>query len=312
MPTSSLGKLTSQLRYRHFLLLLAIDQHRNLHRAAQVVHLAQPTASKLVHNLEVLFGAPLFDRLPTGMRPTEHGAVVLSFARHALGDLERLATDLDHRRLGRDSELIIGATTDLLPDIVAQAIARIKQERPMQAIKLLCDPTETIVDRLIDGPIDMVVGYFGDEFKARELSYSFIGRETFCIVVRQHHPLCYEPHLSVDRLERAAWILHPHSWPSPQPVEQIFHLLGMESPPNILASGSLHMTVTLLLQSDAITILPESLIRAPLQVGQLVRLPISTGDNEFEFGILTRRDEPLGAIASDFADILRRIANSKT
>src|SRR5882762_6098502 len=72
----SICKLVGRLRFRHLSLLVALDEHRNLHRAAKAVHLAQPSASKLVHDLELLFGSSLFDRSPTGMQPTALGAVV--------------------------------------------------------------------------------------------------------------------------------------------------------------------------------------------------------------------------------------------
>jgi molybdenum-dependent DNA-binding transcriptional regulator ModE len=101
---SSLRKWLGRLRYKHLSLLVALDEHRNLHRAAKVVHLAQPSASKLVQDLELLFGSPPFDRLPTGMQPTELGVVVLAFARSALGDLRRLAAEVDHRQAGRDGD----------------------------------------------------------------------------------------------------------------------------------------------------------------------------------------------------------------
>src|SRR5882762_3499092 len=88
-------KLLGRLRFRHLSLLVALDEHRNLHRAARAVHLAQPSATKLVHDLEAVLGFSLFDRLPTGMQPTEFGTAVLTFARHTLRDLRRLACDVD-------------------------------------------------------------------------------------------------------------------------------------------------------------------------------------------------------------------------
>src|SRR5580658_4545272 len=51
---STFCKWLGRLRYKHLLLLVALDEHRNLHRAAKVVHLAQPSASKLVQDLEQL------------------------------------------------------------------------------------------------------------------------------------------------------------------------------------------------------------------------------------------------------------------
>src|SRR6185437_15267583 len=105
---SSLSHLIGRLPFRHLSLLVALGEHRNLHRAAHAVHLAQPSATKLIHDLEQLFGIPLFERLPRGMQPTELGAEVLAFARRSLVDLECFSQDLESKRKGGYGELVIG------------------------------------------------------------------------------------------------------------------------------------------------------------------------------------------------------------
>jgi DNA-binding transcriptional LysR family regulator len=59
---------------------MALAEHSNLHRAAEAVHMAQPSATKVVRDLERSFGFRLFERLPRGMHPTELGTEVLAFA----------------------------------------------------------------------------------------------------------------------------------------------------------------------------------------------------------------------------------------
>src|SRR5262245_14283405 len=103
------SQMLSRFRYKHFALLVALDEHRNLHRAAAAVHLAQPTASKLVRDMEGIFGFALFERKPRGMNPTELGVEVVAFARRVLVDLERLSGDLETRKRGALGQLIVGA-----------------------------------------------------------------------------------------------------------------------------------------------------------------------------------------------------------
>jgi DNA-binding transcriptional LysR family regulator len=295
------------LRFRHLSLLVALDEHRNLHRAAKAVHLAQPSASKLVHDLELLFGSSLFDRSPTGMQPTELGAVVLAFARRSLGELKRLAADLDHRRAGRDGHFVIGTATDVLPGAVARAMLKMKQRRPTLAIRLLGEAGDNqVIDRLIQGQTDMAVGYFRGDPHRSEIDYEVIADEVVCIVVRERNPLNIQPRLSVHGLESAAWILHPHACSVGQMLERIFLRAGMKAPPNVVESNSLTMTLDLVLNTDAVTILPESVVRPHLEAGRLVRLPVAMDDYSIEFAVLTRRGEPLCPAAVDFRELLRR------
>jgi DNA-binding transcriptional LysR family regulator len=62
----------------------------------------------------------------------------------------------------------------------------------------------------------------------------------------------------------------------------------------------------LLQKSDAVTILPESVVRDHLQAGFLVRLPLAVGKSLPGFGILSRRGEPLNAAATELVESLRR------
>jgi DNA-binding transcriptional LysR family regulator len=302
----SLSKLLGRLRFRHLSLLVALDEHRNLHRAAKAVHLAQPSASKLVHDLELLFGASLFDRSPTGMQPTELGTVVLAFASRALSDLKRLAAELDHRRAGRHGYFVIGTTTDLLPGVVAHAMAEIKRRRPMLTLRLVGDSGDRAIDHLIEGQSDVAVGYFRGDPRRGEIDYEVIGNGAICIVARQHHPLGHVPRLSVYGLESAAWILHLNGIYTGQILERIFLRAGMKPPTNVIESNSLTTTLDMVLKSDAVTILPEEAVRQHLQAGQLVRLPVAVSDHSIEFGILTRRGEPLCPATLEFSELLRR------
>jgi DNA-binding transcriptional LysR family regulator len=50
------------------MLLTAICDEGNIHRAAEVLNMSQPAASKLLKDLEDMLGVSLFERQPRGMR----------------------------------------------------------------------------------------------------------------------------------------------------------------------------------------------------------------------------------------------------
>jgi DNA-binding transcriptional LysR family regulator len=301
---SSFSKLLGRLRFRHISLLVALDEHRNLHRAAQAVFMAQPSASKLIQDLEVLFGASLFDRFPTGMQPTELGAVILAFARRSLCDLKRLSTDLEHRRAGRHGSFAIGATTDLLPELVAQAMSDIKQRRPTLAMQLLDVTSEDVQRCLIEGRFDVALGYFRGDPHDGEIDYEAVANVGLCIVGRRDHPFGQDPQLTVHSLEPAAWILHPRMTLVSKMLERSFLRAGAKAPTNVVESSSLTMTINLLQNSDAVTVLPECVVREHLKADRLIRLPVVMADHSIEFGMMTRRRESLSPVAVEFRDIL--------
>ena len=79
--------IRARLKTRQLLLLVVLAEEGNIHRAAQVLNMTQPAASKLLKDLEDVLEVPLFERLPRGMRPTWYGESMIRHARMALASL---------------------------------------------------------------------------------------------------------------------------------------------------------------------------------------------------------------------------------
>src|SRR3954451_20384608 len=74
---------------RHLRYFLAVADALHFTRAAEALHVSQPTLSLQIMELERMLGAPLFDRTGRTVRLTEAGEV---FRRHAIGALREVET----------------------------------------------------------------------------------------------------------------------------------------------------------------------------------------------------------------------------
>jgi DNA-binding transcriptional LysR family regulator len=74
----------SRLNLRHLKAVVATASSGSVSAAARLVNLTQPALTQGIAKLERLIGAPLFDRGPGGMVPTEAGRVLLPRAEAAL------------------------------------------------------------------------------------------------------------------------------------------------------------------------------------------------------------------------------------
>jgi DNA-binding transcriptional LysR family regulator len=249
---------------------------------------------------------PLFERLPRGMAPTELGAEVLAFAKRSLTDLERFAENLYNRRQGGDGQLMIGAIIGAAPDVVARAISELKKVRPLLSIRLTGETGEEIVGLLLEGKIDLAVGRFSNTLQPNVIHYEVLGNETLYIVARADHPLAHGRRLGLAEVADHAWILQPLTSPARQVIEQEFGLAGMKTPANLVECTSVFATLQLLQTSDAVTVLPESVVRDHLRAGLLARLPLTIGKSLPGFGIFTKRGEPQSSTTVEFIELLRR------
>src|SRR5215475_9078510 len=73
--------LINRLKFKHLALLVALDDTRNVHQAADAINVAQPSASRMLGDIEEALGFLLFERNARGMQPTPLGVVTLAYAR---------------------------------------------------------------------------------------------------------------------------------------------------------------------------------------------------------------------------------------
>ncbi len=96
------------LELRHLRYLIAVAERGNFTRAAEDLHISQPTLSQQIRQLERAVGVQLLDRTGRTVQLTDAGAVYTEHARRALRDLdaaERAVHDVQdlsrgHLRLG--------------------------------------------------------------------------------------------------------------------------------------------------------------------------------------------------------------------
>jgi carbonic anhydrase len=73
---------------RHIRYFLAVAEHRNFTRAAEVLHVSQPTLSQQIRQFEDTLRVQLLDRSGRTIQLTDAGAAYVHYAQRALQDLE--------------------------------------------------------------------------------------------------------------------------------------------------------------------------------------------------------------------------------
>ena len=128
--------IRARLKTRQLLLLVALAEEGNIHRAAQVLNMTQPAASKLLKDLEDVLEVSLFDRLPRGMRPTWYGETMIRHARVALASLNQAHDELSALKAGRFGQVSVGAITAPGLVLLPPAVAMVKREQPDLRVSL--------------------------------------------------------------------------------------------------------------------------------------------------------------------------------
>ena len=305
-------RLINRLRLKHWALLAALAETRTLHEAATRISVTQPSATKMLADIELAFQFPLFERHSRGLRPTPLGEEVVAYARQSQASLARFIEGLEVKRRGGHGQLVIGAIMGAAPDLVARAVAQIKQQRPLLNIRMVGETSDQISTLLERHDIELAVGRFASLLQHNLFDFTPLSNEVMQAVVRRGHALVRHKKPQLATLMDLPWVLQPVTSPARQLLEEEFAKARLSTPPNVVECASVFATLQLLQTSDAVAVLPESVVRDHVKAGLLRVLPITIGSDLKGFGVLTRKGEALSEIAATFVALLHQFAEPVT
>lgn len=308
MNKENVANKRPKLKTRQMLLLIALDETRNLNQAAIVSNMTQPGASKMLKDIEELLGVPLFERLPRGMRPTPYGETMIHHVRMALAYLEHGQTSIDTLCAGLSGKVKIGVIVAPTMTLIPQVIARAKEEAPSLCISVDVSTSDELVGRLKQEQLDFLVGRILGQEDDPSLLFEDLAEEIVCVLCRRDHPLALRHDLSLKDLSQAKWVLSTRGSIQRSRFDMMFRHADLEMPINIVETTAISVAIGLLLQTDFLHVMPLEVARFYARTGELKILPIQIPCHMENFGIITSRDQLLSGGASLVLRHVRAVA----
>jgi len=294
-----------RIKSRQIMLLDALEEHRNLRRAAAAIHTTQPAATALLQQLEEGLGVPLFERHARGMEPTLYGEVMIRHARSVLHDFEHAGDEMAALAAGAAGLVRIGSVMGGVPAILTQALGRFKDGNPRVRLSLLVDTSDLLLPGLLRGDLDVVLGRLPDQFQGEDLEIELLEGEPMAVVARPGHDLFDRKTLVIGDLVGESWILHPTGSPMRRRIEQALLEASMAAPPDIVETASILATTALLESTDMISVVPLDVAQHYANYGMLAILPVELPISMAKLGIITRKEKELSPAVRGFLRTLR-------
>ncbi|MFL6604938.1 MAG: LysR family transcriptional regulator [Steroidobacteraceae bacterium] len=297
------------LNTRQLTFLVRLNEESRLSRAASAAGLTQSAASKVLRQVEAALGVQLFERHARGVVPTCYGEILLRHARLALSELGLAYEEIAALKSGFAGKVAIGTVTNPATSLVPMAVGRVKQRHPDIVINIDVDSSKQLVQKLLQGTFDIVVGRVLDAAGADALVYEPLADdEPHAIIASVDHPLAGRRDVQLKELIEQPWIFPPagslvRDKMTAKLVEQ-----GLPLPTNIVETASLPVITALLRQNNMIVALPEETVQDLCEAGLLTalvrNLPLGVG----AFGLITRREHKLSLAAQLMLNTLRELA----
>jgi DNA-binding transcriptional LysR family regulator len=129
----------------------------NFTRAAEQLHLAQPSLSRQIASLEQDLGAQLFNRARGGSTLTVAGESLLPLARRMLADAESVRRELAELAGLQRGRVRLGATPTLSISLVAEVLSAFHAAHPAIELHLSEQGSRRLLDQLAGGELDLAL-----------------------------------------------------------------------------------------------------------------------------------------------------------
>jgi DNA-binding transcriptional LysR family regulator len=230
-----------------------VAERRHFGRAAEELHVAQPSLSRQVRRLEQQLGARLLDRTPQGTTLTEAGQVFLPLAKAMLTSAARAAAST--RAAAQPSRVTIGYLTSL---IVTPAVRELRRRHPDADVRVLHLAWDEPRAALLDHRVDAVVCRL--PFATDGLHVTVLYDEPRELLVPRDHRLAGKEWVTLDDVEgepmprladpawNSFWRVDPRPDGTPAPGGPL--VTDLEEKMELIASGEAVAIVSAGLRAD--------------------------------------------------------------
>lgn len=278
---------------------MAVATHQNFSRAAEHVHISQPSLSIQIGGLEKELGTRLFDRLGRKVILTQAGELFHVHAERALRELDQ-AEQVVHELLGaKRGRLVVGTLSTVNSYLIAPLVSRFKQRFPDIHLQVHAQPSSDIVSGLLTNRLDIGICLL-------PLTHPQV---TTVPLLEERLALIVPPGMKIGKrrarmqdLARLPLVLMPVDYCLRKMVEAECAKAGVH-PQVVLEMSSPEGILQAVAEGTGATILPELYVRSRLPATQLQVIDLYDPTPRHTVGLAYLTKRYRGQAAEEFATL---------
>jgi DNA-binding transcriptional LysR family regulator len=291
------------MREAHLRDLIAVIETGSVRSAARKLGLTQAAVSKNLTALEKSLGVPLLVRSAQGVEATEFGRVVLRRARVVDAELRHLQEEIASLAGERHGDIAVGLSATAEAMLLPNALARFREKSPEVLVSLFGGRSSSTIASLREARIDFAVGPLPPDQTFTDLNTERLFSSDFGFVVRAGHPAADAR--DIASLVPYGWLFSVQQSAGPL-ITSLLRERGLPAPTLVARCDSSSALISMLLQSDHVTLTSLSALEPLQQQGVLKVVPIELKLPPIVQYLMTSATRPLTEAAAALAGEFRR------
>lgn len=145
------------MNFRILNYFLTVAHEKNITKAAEVLHITQPTLSRQLMQLEEDLGTKLFDRSQHKFALTPSGQFLVQRAQEILDMVEKTTLDIQDQEQNLSGSIAFGAGEYYATQTLAQLIGAFQRQYPAVTFDLFTATADTLLEKMEKGLIDIAI-----------------------------------------------------------------------------------------------------------------------------------------------------------
>ena len=290
---------------RHYRIFVTVAECKNMHKAADLLHISQPSISQAIKDLESFYHVQLFNRLSQKIYLTETGEQILPYAKHALDTFDTL--DLAMKNAGRQKLLRVGASISVGTTILLDIIDKFQKEFPEVEVQVMVNNTAHIEKAILDSELDIAI------VEAEIQDTNFI-KEKLCtdelvLLAGKQHPFFSKQEIALEELNGQVLLSREEESSKRNQFEQLLNHSGIQ----IERRWRCNNTETIkqaAIRGRGLAILSDLLVKKELDSGELRVLPVKGVHIERDIQIVYHKDKYVLDTMGDFIGMAKRLCGN--
>ncbi|OCT15356.1 transcriptional regulator [Paenibacillus pectinilyticus] len=236
--------------------LLEIAKQLNFTKAAESLHLTQPTLSKMVKGLEEELGVILFDRSGKYISLTDAGSAAIQqiqLITQSVQDLHSILHDVANLKTG---SIRIGLPPVIGTIFFPSVVAKFQKAYPQIDFHIVEEGAKKVESRILEGNLDLAVVVApveSDDFEV--MPYL---NEELALILHESHFLAEKAAVDLSELKNEPFILFPDGFAVRKHIMQACRSIGYE-PRVIYNSAHWDLLAEMVAANTGISILPQAI-----------------------------------------------------
>jgi DNA-binding transcriptional LysR family regulator len=286
---------------RHLIQLAAVVKTGGVTEGAALLGMAQPAVSRTLSMLEKRLGEPLFLKGKRPLQPTPLGRALADHGQVMLGASRKASDTIESFRVGKGGTVRIGGTPFFMDALISGMIATFQNQHPDVRVDQIYGYFPDLRAALKADQIDLAICPIDilDEGSGLEFHEILPGRNV--VACRVTHPLLLKRRPQPMHLLDYPWVAPPPGSPLLADLRSMLLSFGATEIRIRYTGGSLMSVVNFLKGSDALTVLPHSVVFAQRNERSITALPVNVPHPQRALGLLKRADAPRMPAVDHFA-----------